>query len=162
MTPIAYIKYGAIAAALIGYSFLWFHLGGLSSDVKLANDKTAQEAQYAANLKTVADTLNKQIQDGVASRAAQQRIIDAYDQEKAKPAVTAGLAGELRDATQAASCPPGRQLPAAGTVARGTQTPATQSAGDPRLDRLSELTQAVFDASDADAKQMNAMIKLAP
>lgn len=157
-----YAKIGGIAA--LAAILLWsgWHFGGMSADEKLANYKTAVEAQYAANLKTVADTLNKQIQDGVADRAAQKKVIDAYDADKANPPATAGLADSLRDATQSASCPASRDVPKAGTVAGGAQGATAKPSGGPSVERLSGLVQAVFDSSDADAKQMNAMIKLAP
>lgn len=170
MSPyLTYIKIGAAVLLLAIVAGASFHFGGLGPKVDLAkeqtsfaNYKTDVEAQYAANLKTVADTLNKQIQDGLAKRAAMQKVIDDYDEQKAKPPVTAGLAGELRDATKAASCPASGHVSQAGPVAGGTQGAAAQPSGGPSAERLSGLVQNVFDASDGDAKQMIAMIKLAP
>lgn len=159
---LTYIKIGAALAVVAAAAIAGFHFGGLSADDKLANYQTEVQAQYAANLKTVADTLNAQIKDGAVKRAAQQVIIDAYDLDKPKPPITAGLAGELRDATAAASCTSSGQLPAGGSVAGGAQRGAAKPSGGPSVERLSQLTQAIFDASDADAKQMTAMIKLSP
>lgn len=159
---LTYIKIGAALAVVAAAAIGGFHFGGLSADDKLANYQTQVQAQYAANLKTVADTLNAQITDGAAKRATLQGIIDVYDAEKAQPPTTAGLADELRDATAAARCPASGQLPASGTLAGGAQTGAAQPGSGPSAERLSGLVQAIFDATDADAAQMRTMIKLAP
>jgi hypothetical protein len=157
-----YVKIGAVVLVLGAAAAAGFHFGGLSADDKLANYKTEVQAQNAANLKTVADTLNAQIKDGAIRRAAMQVIIDAYDLDKAKPPITAGLAGELRDAARAASCPASSHVSQAGSVAGGTQGATAKPGSGPSAERLSGLVQDVFDTSDADAKQMIAMIKLAP
>jgi hypothetical protein len=158
MMPILYAKIGGIAA-LAGL-LLWtgWHFGGMSSDDKLANYRTAVEAQYAANLKTVADALNKQIKDGVAERAAQKKVIDAYDEEKLKPPATAGIVERLRY-IQGPGCATSSQLPAAGAMASGVATAGGIPAGISELDRLH---QAAFDAADRDSKRLNAAVKLAP
>src|SRR5258708_33955541 len=78
MTPLAYLKWGGIAAALLSYSWLWFHLGGLSS-------KTALEAQHVAQLQAVVTTMEDNARDAAADHAKQQREIDAYDATKDVP-----------------------------------------------------------------------------
>lgn len=155
---LAYIKLGAAAVVLGAVATASFHFGGISADDKLNTYKTAVEAQYAANLKTVADTLNKQIQDGVADRAAQQKVIDAYDTEKALPPATAGLVERMR-IVESASCAAGRDLPKAEPVASGAQSPSRVPASDSEGQRL---LQAALDAADRDADRLNTIIKLAP
>jgi hypothetical protein len=155
---LAYIKIGAAVIVLCVVSTASFHFGGLSADNKLANYKTSVQAQYAANLKTVADTLNQQIQDGVADRAAKQRIIDAYDAEKLKPPITAGVVERLRY-VESASCAASHQLPQAGTVAGGA---AATGGVPPSVSELDRLHQAAFDAADRDSKRLNAAVMLAP
>lgn len=158
MTPILYAKIGGIAALAAALLWAGWHFGGLSSAEKLANYQTTVEAQYAANLKTVADTLNKQIKDGVAERAAQQKVIDAYDLEKALPPVTAGVVERLRY-IESTSCTASHQLPGAAAVAGGAQAAGGVPGGLSELDRLH---QAAFDAAARDASRLNAAVKLAP
>jgi hypothetical protein len=153
-----YLKIGGIAALAAMLLWIGWHFGGMSSDEKLANYKTAVEAQYAANLKTVADTLNKQIQDGAADRAAKQKVIDAYDTEKALPAATAGVIERLRY-IEGASCPASGQLPAAGAVASGAQAASGVSGRGAEIDGL---LQDALDAASRDAQRLNVMRKLAP
>jgi hypothetical protein len=157
ITP-TWMKLAAIGIVLATLFIVGFHFGGMSSAEKLAKYQTDVEAQYAANLKTVADTLNKQIQDGVAERAAQQKVIDAYDLEKALPPVTAGVVERLRY-IESASCTAGHQLPGAPAVAGGAQAASGVPGGVSELDRLH---QAAFDAAARDASRLNAVVKLAP
>jgi hypothetical protein len=42
VTPLAYAKWGGIAAFLIGLSFFWYHQGGLASKTKLEGFQAAQ------------------------------------------------------------------------------------------------------------------------
>lgn len=158
MTPILYAKIGgavALAALLIG---LGWHFGGMSSAEKLAKYQTDVETRYAANLKTVADTLNKQIQDGITARAALQKVVDQYELEKSLPPATAGVVERLR-LIESASCAASSDLPKAGTLAGGPQAAGGIPASLPELDRLH---QAAFDAADRDAKRLNTVVKLAP
>ena len=155
---LTYIKIGAAVVVLGIVGVAGFHFGGLSADDKLANYKTEVQAQYALNLKTVADALNKQIQDGVTARAALQKVVDQYELEKALPPATAGVVERLRF-IESASCAAGHQLPGAGTLAGGSDTTGGVSAGLSELDRLH---QAAFDAADRDADRLNALIQLKP
>lgn len=155
---LTYIKIGAAIALLGAVAAAGFHFGGLSADDKLANYKTEVQSQYATNLKTVADTLNKQIQDGITARAALQKVVDQYELEKSLPPATAGVVERLR-LIESASCAAGRDLPKAGTLAGGPQAASGIPASLPELDRLH---QAAFDAADRDAKRLNTVVKLAP
>jgi hypothetical protein len=155
---LTYIKIGAVVLVLGVVGAAGFHFGGLSADDKLANYKTEVQAQYAANLKTVADALNQQIKDGVTARAALQKVVDQYELEKALPPATAGVAERLRF-IESASCAAGHQLPGAGAVAGGSDATSGVSAGLSELDRLH---QAAFDAADRDADRLNTVVQLAP
>lgn len=164
LTPyVTYIKIGGALAVVAGASGAGFHFGSLSADAKLADYKTSVEAQHAAQLQAVTDDLTAQIQTSDAKRAALQKVVDAYDQEKDKrDSDTADLAQRLQHA-QAAAASAGRcSVPAAGSVASGTQAASPQPGSDQSAERLSGLTQAVFDACSADAKQLNAVVQLAP
>jgi hypothetical protein len=158
MTPILYAKIGGAVALAALLVWTGWHFGGMSSAEKLAKYQTAVEAQYAANLKTVADTLNKQIQDGLADRAAQQRIIDAYDLEKALPPATAGIVERMRF-VESASCAASRELPKAGTMAGGADPSGRVPGSQAEADRL---LQAALDAADRDADRLDAIRQLAP
>ena len=155
---ITYVKIGAAIVALGVVGVAGFHFGGLSADDKLANYKTEVQAQYAANLKTVADTLNSQIKEGAVKRAAMQVIIDAYDLEKAKPPVTAGIVQRMHNA-ESASCTAGHQLPAGGSVASGAQEASGVSVG---LSEGERLLQDALDAAARDAARLDTVVKLAP
>src|SRR5258708_38758805 len=100
MTPLAYLKWGGIAAALLSYSWLWFHLGGLSS-------KTALEAQHVAQLQAVVATMENNARDAAAAHAKQQRAIDAYDapNDVPDPASVGSAHRVLLLAASAGSCP---------------------------------------------------------
>lgn len=158
MSPILYAKIGGAVALAALLLFTGWHFGGMSSAEKLAKYQTAVEAQYAANIKTVADTLNQQIQDGLTARAAQQKVIDAYDLEKALPPATAGIVGRMR-LVESASCAASRDLPKAGTLVGGTDAASALPGSNAEGDRL---LQAALDAADQDADQLNAVVKLAP
>jgi hypothetical protein len=158
MTPILYAKIGGIAALAVLLLWTGWHFGGLSKDDQLNKYRTAVEAQYAANLKTVADTINKQIRDGVTVRAAQQKVIDAYDTEKALPPATAGIVERMR-IVESASCAASRDVPKAGTLAGGIEGARGVPRSNTEADRL---LQAALDAADRDADRLNAAVKLAP
>lgn len=155
---LTYIKIGAALAVVAAAAIGGFHFGGLSADDKLANYQTQVQAQYAANLKTVADTLNAQIKDGADKRAAMQKVIDAYDLEKSLPPVTAGVVQRMRY-IESADCAAGHQLPGTATVAGGAQAASGVPRGVSELDRLH---QAAFDAAARDSARLNAVVKLAP
>jgi hypothetical protein len=155
---ILYAKIGGAVALAALLVWTGWHFGGMSSAEKLAKYQAAVEAQYAANLKTVADTLNKQIQDGIAKREALQKVVDQYELEKSLPPATAGVVERLRY-IQGPSCAAGSVLPGAGTVAGGSQAPS----GVPsRSAEIAGLLQSALDAASRDAARLNAIIKLAP
>lgn len=155
---VIYAKLAGAAAILAVVGAGCWHFGGLSKQDELDKFKTAQQAQYAANLKTVADTLNKQIQDGIADRAKLQKVIDAYDLEKTLPPITAGVVERLRY-IQGASCAANNPVPGAGAVAGGAQAAGGVPAS---LSELERLHQAAFDAAARDSQRLNAMRQLAP
>lgn len=125
MTPILYAKIGGIAALAALLLWTGWHFGGLSKDDELNKYKTVQEAQYAASLKTVADTLNKQIQDGVTARAAQQKVIDAYDTTKnVRDPASVGTAHRVLHLAASSSGAGGCPVPETGAVASGGAHPS--------------------------------------
>lgn len=159
---ISYLKIGGIAVLAAFLVWTGYHFGGLSADDKLANYKTAVEAQHAAQLQAVANVMTQHDQQAAAQHAADQKVIDAYDEQKNLAPVTAGIVQRMR-IIEAAACSAGdRVVPAGGVLASGTQDTSAKPASDPVTQRLSQLTQAAFDACAADAKQLNAVVKLAP
>lgn len=160
LTPyLTYIKLGAGAVLLALVAGASYHFGGLSSDDKLNAYKTAVEAQHAAQLQAVVDTMTEHDKQAAAQHAADQKVIDAYDLQKSLPPITAGLVERMR-LVEAASCRAGHSvLPGAGPVARGTDAAGGVPGGDPEGDRL---LQAALDAASHDAARLNAVRQLAP
>lgn len=150
MTAILYAKIGGIVAAVALLFGLGYHFGGLSA-------KTAGEAQHAAQLSAVASAYQNQVLAREASEATLKRVQDAYDAIQSTPdPVSAGLATRVLYH----ACPTGGGVvPQAGAVASRAPAAAAQPSGDPGL---GERLQAVLDACTADARQMNAMLELAP
>lgn len=152
---LTYVKLGAAALALSGAAWAGFHFGGLSAAEDLAVYKTAVEAQRAAQLKTVVDTLEDQIKQAAAQHAADQRIVDAYDAIKDLPPPHAGLV-ERMQLVEAASCAAvSGEVPGTGDAAGGTHAASGVSRGDPEARRL---LQGTFNAGDADAIRWQALI----
>lgn len=146
----------AIATLLAGVSF---YLGGLHADNQLANYKTAVEAQHLTQLQAVVATMTQHDNQAAAQHAADEKVIDAYDTEKALPPATAGVVERMR-LVEAASCSAGnRVLPSSGVLAGGAQSTGGISRSDAEGDRL---LQAALDAADRDADRLNAVVKLAP
>lgn len=146
----------AIATLLAGGSF---YLGGLRGDSQLANYKTSVEAQHVTQLQAVVATMNQHDNAAASQHAADQKVIDAYDTEKALPPATAGVVQRMR-LVEAATCSAGdRQLPSSGAVAGRAQA----AGGIPRSDAEGDrLLQAALDAADRDADRLNTAVKLAP
>lgn len=81
----AYLKLGA-AALLLALAFgAGFHFGSLSADDKLNAYRTAVEAQHAAQLQAVVDTMTAHDNQAAAQHAADQRVIDRYDATQGIP-----------------------------------------------------------------------------
>lgn len=142
MNPILAAKLGAAMALLA----LAFYLGGLGP-------KAALERDHAAMAEATTQALLAQQKAAETEHARQQRIIDAYD---AAPIdfVAPTLARRLYIAAVG-----GCDLPKARTVASGTEAPSPLPSGPSGVERaLGEL----IEACSADARQLNAMIQLAP
>lgn len=159
MTWLTWLKWGGMAAAIGAYSFLWFHLGGASSETNLANYKTDVEGQHVAQLQAVLDTMGQHDQQAAAQHAADRKVIDAYDLEKALPPATAGLVERMRIVEGASCGASGGQLPGNRPLAGGVDPARGVPGSDPEADRL---LQAAFDAGTRDALRLNAVTKLAP
>ena len=127
-----------------------YHFGGNSA-------KTAAEAQHAAQLSAVATAYQNQVLAAQASEAKLQQVENAYDDLKAVPdPVSTGLASRVLYR----ACPAGGgDVSKAPAVAGRAPAPTKEPRGDPSLERR---LQAVLDACTDDARQMNAMIELAP
>jgi hypothetical protein len=148
--------FGALAAFLV---WVGFHFGGLSADDKLANYKTAVEAQHAAQLQAVVATMTEHDTQAAAQHAKDQGVIDAYDAQKDLAPVTAGIVQRMR-LVEAASCSAGGGVvPGAAALAGGTDAAGGVSGSHAESDRL---LQAALDAAARDADRLNAVIKLAP
>lgn len=150
MTAILYAKLVGAAAALVFLFGLGYHFGGMAS-------KTAEEAARAAQLSAVATAYQNQVLAAQASETQLQKVENAYDALKDTPdPVTTGLATRVLYR----ACPADRgDVPQAKPVAAGASALGAQPGGDPSLaGRL----QAVLDACTADARQLDALIKLAP
>lgn len=85
MTPLAYAKWGGIAALALALAGGGYHFGGLSADDKLNAYKTAAEAQHVAQLQAVVTTMETNARDAAADHAKLQKVIDAYDATKDVP-----------------------------------------------------------------------------
>jgi hypothetical protein len=150
MTWITGLKLGGILAMLAALFGTGYHFGGMAS-------KTALEAQHAAQLQAAVTALDNQASQRVAAEAKLAKVQNDYDAIKDLPdPVSVGLAQRVLYA----ACPAGGgDVPKAGAVASGALAAAPEPGSDPGLGgRL----QAVLDACTADAKQMSAMIELAP
>ena len=146
------------AAALL----LWigWHFGGLSKDDELNKYKTAVEAQHAAQLQIVANVMTQHDQQAAAERAAQQKVIDAYDAEKNLAPITTGIVQRMRIVEAAAACSAGNSVvPKAGPMASGAQGTGGVPGG---LSEGERLLQGALDAASRDASRLNAAVKLAP
>jgi uncharacterized protein (DUF58 family) len=159
MTPILYAKIGGIAALALALLAGGYHFGGLSADAELANYKTAVEAQHAAQLQTVASVMTQHDQQATLERAAQQKVIDAYDEQKNLAPITTGIVERVR-LIEAASCSAGsRVVPSPGPVARGADAGSGVPRGDSEGDRL---LQAALDAAARDSARLAAVIQFKP
>lgn len=161
---LTYLKIAAAVIALGAAAAAGFHFGGLSSDAKLANFKTAVEAQHAAQLKTVADAYQAQVLAAEADHIHMQGVIDELNKKLSTPdPAVAGLAQRVLDAEAAASRSTCSRVPQAGSSSAGAQGIQAQSAGgNPVTERLRQLTQAVYDAAKDDDDTLDAAIKLLP
>jgi hypothetical protein len=141
---------------------LFFHLGSLGPRAELATYKTAVEAAHAAQMDKVVATLEANTVAAQTESQRRQGVIDAYDATKdTRSALIAGLAHRVyvyAARPAGAGC---AAVPSATTVAGGAPASAALPGSDPVIERLSGLTQAVYDACSADAKQMSAMIEIA-
>jgi hypothetical protein len=156
---ITYLKLGGIAALAAFLLWTGYHFGGLSADGKLANYKTAVEAQHAAQLQAVANVMAEHDRDAAAQRASQQKVIDAYDTQILQPLPTAGIVERVR-LVEAASCSSSnRVVPSAGALAGGAQAAGGVPRSNAEGDRL---LQAALDAADRDSARLNVAVKLAP
>jgi inorganic triphosphatase YgiF len=150
VTALAYLKWGGIAGLALALFVAGYHLGGNSA-------KTAAEALHAAQLSAVATVYQNQVLATQASEAQLQKVENAYDAVKDAPdPVTAGLATRVL----LRACPAsGGDVPQAAALAGRAAASTAESGGDPGLGGK---LQAVLDACTADARQMSAMIELAP
>lgn len=165
LTPyLTYIKAGVAVLVLGAVSVASFHFGGLSKDDELNRYKTAVEAQHAAQLKTVADAYQAQVLAAEADHVHMQGVIDELNKKLSTPdPAVAGLARRVLDAEAAAASAACNRVPQTGPGASGTQgVPAQGPSGNPVLERLRQLTQAVYDAAKDDDDTLDAAIKLLP
>jgi hypothetical protein len=149
---LAYIKIGgAVLVAAILFGTGW-HMGGAAT-------RDASDKDHAAQMTKVVAVLEKRQVDSDTELTRRQGIIDAYDLHKDDPSpVVANLGERMRYVTASAACP---AVPGAVAVAGGTADSAAEPRGNERTERLSRLNQSVYDACNADAKQMKSMIDLA-
>lgn len=161
---LTYIKVGAALALLAAVAAGGYHFGGLSSAIDLANYKTDVGAQHAAQLKTVADAYQAQVIAAEADHVHMQGIIDELNKKLSTPDPTvAGLAQRVLDAEAAAASTACSRVPQTGAGAAATQgVQAKGAGGNPVLERLRQLTQAVYDAANDDDDYLDAAIKLLP
>lgn len=154
---LTYAKLGIAAAIVTAIAAAGFHFGALSSAKDLAVYKTNVEAQHAAQLKTVVDTLEDQLKQAAATHAADQKVVDAYDALKDLPPPHAGLVERMRLVEAAAYSAVGSQVPAAGSDPGGTHPATGIPSGDSEGRRL---LQGALDAGDHDATRYEALIAL--
>lgn len=161
---LTYIKLGAAVAVLAAVGTAGFHFGGLSADDKLANYKTAVEAQHAAQMKTVADAYQAQVLAAEADHVHMQGVIDELNKNLAKPDPRlADLGQRVLDVEAAAGRSTCSRVPQTGPGAGAAQGVQAQSTGgDPSLERLRQLTQAVYDSAAEDDDYLDAALKLLP
>lgn len=139
MTPLAYAKWGGIAAALLAWSWLCFHQGGLGPTAALERD-------HADMAEATTKALLAQAAQAAADHASQQRVIDAYDATKDIPdPASIGTAHRVL-LLAGAACGDSDPVPETGPVASGGahssggagETPKAQS-------RLVQVLEADLD-----------------
>lgn len=162
MTWLTYAKWGGIAAGIIAFAALWFHLGGLSSHATLI---AAQRDSALSALKATQDELTEQATESTR----RQGVIDEYDRTKDVPD-SVGVNVSRMLVQSIGEC---AGVPEAGSLAGGS-APAAQGAGQAEgargslervrasLGRVREATDAYVQACVADDKQLAAVIKLGP
>jgi hypothetical protein len=153
MTPyLIYVKVGAVLVAVALVFGVGWHFGGAST-------RDAADKAHAAQLTNVVAVLEKRQAAAETELIRRQGIIDAYDRNKNTPSpIVAGLGQRVLIYSRGPGCSAVPSLPA---VAGGASDTAAKSPSDERTERVSELNQFVYDACNADAKQMKAMIQLA-
>ncbi len=151
-----YLTAAEIGAGVVALGAIFgagYHLG--AAGVHDADDKA-----HAAQMGKVVQVFEQREVAAEAELDRRQRIIDRYDAHKndAPSVIVAGLGERVRIDSGPALC---AALPALPAVDGGDAAPAALPAGDAIALRVSELNQAVYDACEADARQMKAMIELA-
>jgi hypothetical protein len=147
VTPVAYLKWGGIAALTLALVAGGYHFGGLSADDKLNAYKTAVEAQHAAQIQAVVDAMTKHDKQAAAQHAADQKAIDRYDANKDVPD-PASIGTAHRVLLIAASSPDTGDCPVqqAGTVAgRSADTSGGAGEAEKAKSRLVSLVEADLD-----------------
>jgi hypothetical protein len=139
---ITYLKLSAIAALVAALFFSGYHVGGMASKTKLEGFEAAQAADTA-----------KAVMAERASAATElarvNAILKEYQDAPIDPIVP-GIAHRVFIYARAADCP----VPSAGPHPGGTVTASPQPAGPGPIEQA---TQAVFDACEADARELTAL-----
>jgi hypothetical protein len=148
VTPLLYLKLGAIIAMAAALLATGYHIGSLSS-------KTALEADHAAQLQAVVNVMDENARQAAADHAHQQGVIDAYHATPIDPLVAGAAHRVYVYAASASGC----GVPQAGAVAGGAQASAPVAFGPSEVERALD---DYIQACSADAAQMNPMIALAP
>jgi hypothetical protein len=150
VTPLLYLKLGAIVAMVAALFATGYHIGALSS-------KTALEADHTAQLQAVVNAMDENARQAAADHAHMQGVIDAYDATKDIPdPASVGTAHRvLIVAAAGGGCP----VPEAAAVAGRAQASAPIAIGPSEVERALD---DYIHACSADAAQMNPMIALAP
>jgi hypothetical protein len=159
VTAIAYAKWIGIATLIAAIAVFSFRQGGLASEAKLAAFQSEVQAQHVVQLQAVVHTMTEHDNAAAEQHAADRKVIDAYDTQKSKSPVTAGVVERMRVVEAAACSPSNRVLPSSGSVASGAESTGRVPRSDAEGDRL---LQAALDAADRDADRLNAVVKLAP
>jgi hypothetical protein len=142
-----------VAAAAIGVIVAAFGAGWYCGGLRA---KSQLEALQSSQFQALAHAYVAQQNAAAALQSHMQGVIDAYDADKDLPdPASVGLATRVLYR----SGPGCDDVPKAAALAGGTPAPGPQPGGD---QRAGELLQAVFDAAEADAKQLDAVIQLAP
>lgn len=144
MTPLAYAKYGAIAAAVLALFFGGYHVRGMAC---AARYEALQASQSELTAKAV-----------LAERASAQvesdrlhKVLSDYESTPIDP-VSVGVAHRVLIYAHAPSCP----VPEAGPNPGGTVSPS------PKPGSLEGPLQDYIDACSRDAKRLDALIEAWP
>jgi hypothetical protein len=139
---LATLKLGAIGA-LLAALFLWgYHLGGLAS-------KSALEGFEASQAANTAKAVLAERAAGDKELARVNAIVKGYEDAQLSP-----IDDRIAERVLERACPAVGPVPTAGPHPSGASGPSQEPRSDPEAQRL---LQAVFDACEADARELTAL-----